>query len=634
MKVNSFRFRILTLTTAVVCAGIAATAAISIIITHATISSNINDQMTLKLDSLSDAVEFRLNEHSSLVKSLALLGHKNAGNISSIEHQIILKNMATVNNESFGFGIWYEPYRYKGIRYYGPYVYMENGVPVYSGAYSSPGYDYHNKQWYIDGKKPALPGKIEWSIPVYENSGGIKLISAVSPFFDSSNALLGVAGGDFDISGIIKIIEDPPVKDSGISAFLLSADGSILASSDRSLLNIKKIDGFSDNGFTELGRLLKKNGSGIAPVKYTGGSASVYFREISNTGWTLCLMVNTGSMYAPLWRIALAAAGALIVSILFSTISGRTISGKINIPVNLMNDFATKISKGDFTGRLPVVNDDEIGRLASELNSSADYIEEKISALKEETLELKLSVDSITKESGNLYKHISAQASAIESITATIDQNLYAIEQNAANSRRAQSLTDEGVRKSSAGSSEASGVIESINEINESSSKIGEITALINEIAFQTNLLALNAAIEAARAGDQGRGFAVVAGEVRNLARRSAGAAKEIGQLIKESATRVDRGTELVLKSGQFMKDISSSAAETAEIISGIVNSTDNQRSGIEEIKKAVMELGVMTQQNAEIVKTAADQGEQMANRAGEILSLLNEFSVKPGAVK
>jgi methyl-accepting chemotaxis protein len=495
-------------------------------------------------------------------------------------------------------------------------------------------YDYHNKQWYIDGKKPALPGKIEWSIPVFENSAGVTLISAVSPFFDSSNSLLGVAGGDFDISGIIKIIEETPGKDSGISAFLLNADGSFLASSDRSLLTIKKIDEFSDNGFTELGRLLKKNGAGIARVKYAGSNAGVYFREISNTGWTLCLMVNTGSLYAPVWHIALAALGALIVSILFSVISGRTISGRINNPVNLMNDFAAKISKGDFTGRLPVVNDDEIGRLARELNSSADYIEDKISALKEEALELKHSVDSITEENVTLYNHTTAQASAIEAIAAIIDENMSAIEQNAANSRRAQSLTDEGVRKSSAGSSEASGVIESINEINESSSKIGEITALINEIAFQTNLLALNAAIEAARAGDQGRGFAVVAGEVRNLARRSASAAKEIGQLIKESATRVDRGTELVLKSGQFMKDISSAAAETADIISGIVISTDEQRSGIEEIKKAIMELGAMTEQNAGIFKNAADQGAQMANQAGEILSLLKEFSVGPGPVK
>lgn len=626
---DSFRFRIFSVNTAVVSAAILIISAVAVIISSSTISKNINDQMTLKLDSLSDAIELKLNEHSSLVKSLALLGDKNAGNISISEHMIILKNMSMANADSFGFGIWYEPYLYKRIRYYGAYVYRQNGEPVYTTAYSRPPYDFHNRQWYIDGKKPELPGKIAWSVPVFENASGVTLISAVSPFFDSNHSILGVTAGDFDISCIKKIIEETPDKNPGICSFLLSPDGTLLASSDKTLLNKKKIDEFADKDFTALFQILKKTKSGMAPVQYSGSPASVYFREISGTGWTLCLMVDTSSLYMPVWRIVYAALACFMLSILISAFSVRAISGRINNPVKLMNDFAVKISKGDFSERLPVEKDDAIGKLAQELNSSADSLEDRISAIKTAAENLSLSIDRTAKESTSLSGLASEQASVIEEIISIINENTSVIEQNAVDSRRAQSLTNEGIQKSSAGSSEASGVIESINEINESSSKISEITALINEIAFQTNLLALNAAIEAARAGEQGRGFAVVAGEVRNLARRSASAAKEIGQLIRESVTRVDRGTDLVLKTGEFMKDISSAAVTTAEIISGMVSATDEQKSGMEHIRMAVMKLDAMTQKSAAFFKINSDESRQMADQAMEMLALMRDFSVR-----
>lgn len=629
MKMNPFRASLLSATTAAVFSAIFIVSTVSIVVIHSTIERNINDQMTLKLDSLSDAIEIRLNEHSSLVKSLALLSHKNAGNISSIEHMIILKNMNTVNPESFGFGIWYEPYRYKGIRYYGAYVYREEGVPVYAPAYSQPPYDFNNKQWYLDAKKPDHPGKIAWSVPVFENAPGINLISAVSPFFDSNNSLLGVAAGDFDLSGIRKIIEETPDKNSGICAFLVSADGTILASSDSALMNKKKIGEFTDKGFPELGKVFKKDKSGIAHVEHSGSRSSVYFRDIGDTGWTLCLMVNTGSLYTPLWRIVFAALAALVLSLLITATSGNTFTGNRNNPLNLMNDFIARISQGDLTERLPVKKEDEIGKLAMELNSTADSLECMISETKETAEELNTSVERITNDGRDLSGRITGQVAAIEKIFTIIEQNISSIEHNSANTRRAQSLTDEGLQKSHQGSSESSGVIESINEINESSGKISEITALINEIAFQTNLLALNAAIEAARAGDQGRGFAVVAAEVRNLAQRSAGAAKEIGKLISESVTRVDRGTDLVLKSGEFMKDISTAAKTTAEIIAGIVISTEEQKTGMEHLRNAVMELDSMTRQNAKLFKKTLAESEQMSEQAQYILSRLDDYSVR-----
>lgn len=629
MNFHSFRFRILSVTTALVITAITAVSAISIIITYSVISSNISDQMTLKLDSLSDEIELRLNDHSALVKSLALLGHKNAGNISSIEHVIILKNIATVNSWSTGFGIWYEPYKYKGIRYYGAYVYRENGIPVYTDAYSRMPYDFHNRQWYADGKTPGQPGKIAWSVPVSENTRGTALVSAVSPFYDSNNNLLGIAAGDYDIAGIKKIIDETPEKNRGIEVFLLGPDGAVLASSDKSLLKIKMIDEHPDKNFAELGRLIKKSGTGTEQIVHSGNRMSLYFRGINGTGWTLCLMADSSGMYAPVWKIIAAALSAIMLSLLIPAASARTISGRINSPLKRMNDFAARLSQGNFSERLPVDQDDDMGKLARELNLSADSLEHRISAIKTAAEELSVSIENIARESMHLSGLTADESSSIEEILAIISENASAIDKNAADSRRARSLTDEGVSKSFQGSIEASGVIESINEINESSSRISEITALINEIAFQTNLLALNAAIEAARAGKQGRGFAVVANEVRNLARRSAGAAREIGHLITESVTRVEKGTGLVLKSGEFMNDISDAAKTTAGIISEMVISTDEQKNGIEKIRRAVMDLDAMTRKNSVLFrKTSAESG-QMAIRIREIMALLDGFSVR-----
>jgi len=189
-------------------------------------------------------------------------------------------------------------------------------------------------------------------------------------------------------------------------------------------------------------------------------------------------------------------------------------------------------------------------------------------------------------------------------------------------------ITDGGAGKASDGDETAKKAIDAINDIRSSSKRIEDTISIINDISFQINLLALNAAVEAARAGDQGRGFAVVAGEVRNLAQRSATAAKEISAIISESIERVAHGTKMVIETGDILKEIAESSKNTAALISEISAASAEQKNGISQINIAISNLDTMTQQNAAMVGETADASEEMASRTRELMGLIERFKI------
>ena len=200
------------------------------------------------------------------------------------------------------------------------------------------------------------------------------------------------------------------------------------------------------------------------------------------------------------------------------------------------------------------------------------------------------------------------------------------VRQNADNAREANQLASAARDQAEKGGEVVQRAVEAMSEINASSKKIADIIGVIDEIAFQTNLLALNAAVEAARAGEQGKGFAVVAGEVRNLAQRSAGAAKEIKGLINDSVERVDDGSRLVGESGKTLEEIVNAVKKVSDIIAEIAAAGMEQSAGIEEVNKAVTQMDEMTQQNAALVEEATAASESMNEEAKSMNSLMDFF--------
>lgn len=222
------------------------------------------------------------------------------------------------------------------------------------------------------------------------------------------------------------------------------------------------------------------------------------------------------------------------------------------------------------------------------------------------------------------------QASALEETAASMEQLTATVKQNADNARRASQLAQSASDTAQHGGKVVDGVVKTMHEIADSSKKIADIISVIDGIAFQTNILALNAAVEAARAGEQGRGFAVVAGEVRNLASRSARAAKEIKALIEDSVSRVDTGSVLVESAGETMNNIVNAVTRVTDIMGEIASASDEQSRGIDQVALAVSEMDRVTQQNASLVQESAAAAAALEEQASRLTQAVSAFVWQP----
>ncbi|ATG79184.1 methyl-accepting chemotaxis protein [Pseudoalteromonas sp. 1_2015MBL_MicDiv] len=291
-------------------------------------------------------------------------------------------------------------------------------------------------------------------------------------------------------------------------------------------------------------------------------------------------------------------------------------------------DMLDAMANGDLSKRIEKEYKGSFDKLKRDANTTADKLTEVINRINSSATLVASGAEEISQGNADLSQRTEEQASSLEETASSMEEMTSTVRQNADNAKVANDLAEETCEKAIQGGEVVNRAVTSMSAINESSKKIADIIGVIDEIAFQTNLLALNAAVEAARAGEQGRGFAVVAGEVRNLAQRSAGAAKEIKELIRDSVGKVADGSQLVNESGATLKEIVVSVQRVTQMISDITEASEEQSAGIEQVNKAISQMDEMTQQNAALVEQASAAGESMAEQANEMRRLLNFFSL------
>jgi len=284
---------------------------------------------------------------------------------------------------------------------------------------------------------------------------------------------------------------------------------------------------------------------------------------------------------------------------------------------------------GDLTQR--IVTSDKTGDIAElcvGINSLIDSTSEIITQIKEAGDTINTAAKEIAQGNADLSQRTEEQASSLEETASSMEELASTVKQNAENAKQANQLATTASTVAVKGGNVVHEVVQTMSDISTSSGKIVEIISVIDGIAFQTNILALNAAVEAARAGEQGRGFAVVAGEVRNLAQRSAAAAKEIKQLISDSVEKVDGGTKLVEEAGRTMEEIVSSVKRVTDIMGEIAAASVEQSSGIDQVNIAITQMDEVTQQNAALVEQAAAAAESLVDQANGLMEAVSTFKV------
>lgn len=356
----------------------------------------------------------------------------------------------------------------------------------------------------------------------------------------------------------------------------------------------------------------------FAPWDWLVGTGT-YINDINDAFWKQAgVLLGIGS-------IMMALVGALAWRMT------RAILGQLGGEPVYAAEVVGHIAEGDLTTEIVLKINDQSSLLFA-IKTMRDKLASVVSEVRTGSESIATASGEIASGNLDLSNRTEQQAGALEETSSTMEELTSTVRQNADNARQANQLAISASDVATKGGSVVGQVVATMGSINESSKKIVDIISVIDGIAFQTNILALNAAVEAARAGEQGRGFAVVASEVRNLAQRSASAAKEIKSLIDNSAEKVDEGGKLVAIAGATMDEVVASVRRVTDIVGEIASASQEQSAGIEQVNHAITDMDNMTQQNAALVEQASAAAQAMNEQAASLAQVVNIFKVQQQA--
>ncbi|MBU2510666.1 HAMP domain-containing protein [bacterium] len=523
--------------------------------------------------------------------------------------------------------------------------------------------------------KVALGGKANIGEAALNKVTGKPFISLAAPIYSSTNSIIGVLIHILDVGFINDIVIAEKFGESGYP-FIIDKNGLTLAHPDPKHVmktNLNDVEGLK----TLIGKMNAQK-TGIASYTFQGVEKSAGYARIESTDWGVGLTVSDAEFMKPIITLRNLIIGLSLISIVASLIIFFLFAFSLAKNIKKGVDFASEIALGNLNASIDIDQKDEIGDLAKAMSKMAGDLQLAISdislvmgAVKEGDLSkvvtaglegdfnnLKESINQsiemlsdtivqvisnstqvnvgskeLTDSAQSLAAGTTEQAASLEEIASSmneIDAKTKTNDENAIQARQLISQTQVAVEN---GNSHMKTLLESIKEIKDTSTNVSKIIKDIDEIAFQTNLLALNAAVEAARAGKYGKGFAVVAEEVRNLAARSAKAAKNTTDLLSNSVNEVENGVEKADKAAEALQEINTSIIKVNDIIEEISESSKEQSSGIDEINKALTQVNTVIQNNSSISEETASASEELARQASNLQRLMNEFRIRQGEV-
>ena len=346
-------------------------------------------------------------------------------------------------------------------------------------------------------------------------------------------------------------------------------------------------------------------------------------------GWAIFTEIDSAEALAAITTIRKENRLAALLYAFLALLATLLLAWTFRKPILEANQALNRLAEGDLTTRLTSYSKDELGDMARSMNHTFDALSHLVSTIKTSASNVKSGSEEIATGTQDLSQRTQEQAAALEETAATIEQMTATIRQNATNAANADQKASGAREVAHQGGEVVTRTAQAINDVIDSSNRISAVVDIVNELAFQTNLLALNAAVEAARAGEQGRGFAVVAQEVRNLAGRSASAAKEIQSMVNDTRMRVTEAHELVSTSGSTLKEIIATIDDVAISIAEIAAASQEQALGVEQINLGVGQMDRVVQENASMVEETSAAAENLADEARRLQHMVSTFTVR-----
>ena len=476
------------------------------------------------------------------------------------------------------------------------------------------------RPWYQQAVKANGPVV---TAPYVDIGTGKQVVTFAVPIIENGE-LKAVVAGDMYTDSVVTNVSSihPTVNSSGI---LVDGDGSVITALDPALRLKPFSDIISGTSFSQL----------LADGHRSTGSMGEKLKQllatpIPGTQWYLIVALDNGDATAGMNTLLKASAISLIALVLISCAIMHVLVATTLKRLSTIRDAMHDIGSGsnDLSKRLPEEGHDEVSQIAHAFNAFSDKLSVVMVQLRDSSASVKVAANEIAAGNQELSGRTEQAASNLRETASAVEQITASVANSTEAAAQANLQTDSATEAAERGGKVVSQVISTMQAIETASGKIGDITGVIDGIAFQTNILALNAAVEAARAGEQGRGFAVVAGEVRNLAQRSAQAAKEIKTLIDSTTESVSNGSKFVRQAGEAMDEIVTSVGSVSGIMREITLSTSEQMKGIQEINHAVTHLDNMVQQNAELVVQSAAAAGALQSQAGELAETAGHFRI------